>query len=140
TSSQKVTKKIGWGSTKQNKKALLSMYASGLEKKQFQNPSKSGLDECKGFVHDETGQGVEYSSLAIPDLEGHGDEVIADALAYYASRHVSVPEIQMKRRAEFGSYEMFRQQLLEQKRHSEEHRENWFMAGRDGEWLEQTLQ
>lgn len=87
----KQTKKPGWWSGKETKRALLEDYRDAIEADfpKFINPSKESIDQCEFYVYEN--DGVEHSKSRMSDdptdqASNHGDQVIADALAWSAAK------------------------------------------------------
>lgn len=81
-----VTDKPGWKPTGRNKMMLLHDYKRALERRQFINPSRDALEECKQFEVLPNGT-IEHSNIkSSNDPSGarlnHADHVIADALSH----------------------------------------------------------
>lgn len=86
---RKQSDKPGWYASVKSKFPLLSDYRTALGSRMFVNRSERALDECLAFAYTRTG--VEHTgSLSEEDpsgaREGHGDHVIADALAWMCVR------------------------------------------------------
>lgn len=80
-----VTDEPGWWSSKDNKKNLLMQYAQALKEGTFVNPSLASIQECRYYKWLRNGEVVHSRSVDPMDpsqaRDGHGDRVIADALA-----------------------------------------------------------
>lgn len=89
TLSPVITDKIGWDASADRQHELLESYRGALTSGEFLNPEASSLEETKKFIYD---QGVVKHTLQLvkDDPSGakanHGDEVIADALAWILLR------------------------------------------------------
>jgi hypothetical protein len=95
---RKRTNRPGWWSSGEGKKVLLTHYRTLLFDKTFINPSDEALDEASEYVHMMNGS-IEHSgsSNSVDPTnrgKGHGDRVIADALAAKLLRERKRPKKQ----------------------------------------------
>jgi len=84
----KRTRWPGWWSSEQTKVDVLGDYRSALARDEFRNPSEEALEEAADYIWFEGG-GVGPGDLAAEKGDAkrtHGDRVIADALAWHASK------------------------------------------------------
>ncbi len=90
-----VSDQPGWASTANTKLLLLSEYREALALRKFLNPSKDSLEECLNFRFDESGNVVHGFERNKKDPAGshsnHGDQVIADALAWRGCKASHAP-------------------------------------------------
>lgn len=82
------TLRPGFWSTPDKKLLLLSTYRNALESGLFVNPSAGAVKQCEFYVFATNGQPVHSKAASTIDQtaskNNHGDEVIADALAWKA--------------------------------------------------------
>lgn len=84
-----ITDKIGWDASADRQHELLESYRGALSSGEFLNPEREAMEETKKFIYD---QGVVKHTLQLvkDDPSGakanHGDDVIADALAWILLR------------------------------------------------------
>ena len=87
---RKKSDKPGWYSTQDTKKSLLSEYRRAVSNREFVNRSGPALQECKEYIHTQSGSVEHQKSLSTLDPTGardnHGDRVIADALCWWVLR------------------------------------------------------
>lgn len=95
---QKKTMKIGWNSSKETKKLLLADYRDALKNGVYENPCVEAMDETLQYIHHPNGTILHARSMSTEDPtatgEGHGDMVIADALAWRAACDLAKRELE----------------------------------------------
>lgn len=93
------TDKPGWSASREKQSELLDEYRAAITTGEFLNRSKEALLECLEFIYDSDGNVVHTVQLRKDDPSGakanHGDQVIADALAYILVRDDGAVERKM---------------------------------------------
>lgn len=86
----------GWYTTQENKRALLADLRRAEAQNEFVNHSAASADERRYYIHLPNGSIEHSDSVTTEDPTGargnHGDRVIADALAFRASKEYKLPD------------------------------------------------
>lgn len=108
----------GYWCTRDNKRELLAQYRQALRDGTFVNRSRFALEECKHYIYSPSNKSVEHDKASTTidptgAADNHGDRVIADALACFASGlNKKIEETEKIEEIPVGSY-AWRTQIYE---------------------------
>jgi len=92
---EKKSRSPGFWTTNQSKPILLRAYGVGLLGKDFEDPSRESIEECRDFRYFTGGKIEHYKMGNATDASGardnHGDRVMAAALALRGASSISAP-------------------------------------------------
>lgn len=117
----------GWNNSVKTKRYLIEEYRASLENRKLINRSESAIEECLNFKYAEGGK-IEHSREGGDDdpsgaRENHGDQTIADALAWKLAKKLNVRYEQKKAEESavpLGSLAWRRRMDEEAKRHKDD--------------------
>lgn len=122
---KKTTDSPGWNVTPDNKRTLLEEYHDALRSRACVNRSESALRQCLHFRYTPRGE-IEHGMIDSRDdptgaRVNHGDQVIADALAWMMARKLAGPRVGGRQKEEVKAGSLaWRRGLVHDRRKAEE--------------------